>query len=221
MFGAARFYPVSGIVADFRRRYPDVRVRVVGLNSTQVADAIRAGELEAGLLALPIDDRGLDVRPIMRDEVLYVSSDPAAVRRAKTIEDLEARPLVLSDASYGQADPLRRQLSELAQREGRRIEPAVEVEDVEAALDLAGRGVADTIVSISVLHGLGRRVPKRVGWVPFDEPLYDTLALVSRDGGTLSPASREFLALTAARLQEFAGELRSEPPRTRAPGAPR
>ena len=32
-WGAARFYPGTQIVADFRRKFPGVRVRLVGLNS--------------------------------------------------------------------------------------------------------------------------------------------------------------------------------------------
>ena len=69
-FGTARWYPGTQIVAAFRRRHPKVRVRLVGQNSSEVAAAVRDGELEAGLIALPIDDRGLDVRPIMRDEIV-------------------------------------------------------------------------------------------------------------------------------------------------------
>ena len=53
-----------------------MRVRVIGQNSAEVVAAVREGELEAGMIALPIDDRGLDVQPIMRDELVYVSADP-------------------------------------------------------------------------------------------------------------------------------------------------
>ena len=65
---------------DFRARYPDVRVRVSGQNSAEVADAVRDGKLEAGLIALPIDDRGLDVAAAIDDEILYVSADPERVK---------------------------------------------------------------------------------------------------------------------------------------------
>ena len=70
-WGTARYYPGVDLVTEFRRRHPNVRVRVVGQNSSEVADAIRSGELEAGMIALPIDDRGLSVEPIMRDEIVY------------------------------------------------------------------------------------------------------------------------------------------------------
>src|ERR671913_357616 len=58
----------------FRPRHPEVRVRAVGQNSAEVADAVRDGQLEAGLVILPIDDRELEVRPSLREELHYVSA---------------------------------------------------------------------------------------------------------------------------------------------------
>jgi DNA-binding transcriptional LysR family regulator len=69
MFGDAPYYLLTEVIEEFRSRHPDVRVRVVGQNSSEVADALRAGELEAALIALPVDDTGLDVRPIMDVEI--------------------------------------------------------------------------------------------------------------------------------------------------------
>jgi DNA-binding transcriptional LysR family regulator len=217
-WGTARYYPGVDLVAEFRRRHPSVRVRFVGQNSSEVVEAVRAGELEAGMIALPIDDRGLDVEPIMRDEIVYVSIEPSHVRHPMTIETLVEAPLILPDASWGNEDPTRRQLAELAQRIGTSIQPQIDVEDIEAAIELAARGLGDTIVARGILLALGKRVPKRLGWVPFDEPIYDTFAFVARAGAPLSPASREFLSLARARLSELAQRLRTEPPRRRAPG---
>lgn len=53
------------------------------------------------MVALPVDDRGLDVQPIMQDEIVYLSVDSARLKRAMTIERLAAAPLILSEASYG------------------------------------------------------------------------------------------------------------------------
>ena len=218
-FGTARWYPGTQIVAAFRKRHPKVRVRMVGQNSSEVAEAVRAGDLEAGLIALPIDDRGLDVRPIMQDEILYVSSDPARVKKPVTIRDLAAAPLILTDTSYGLEDPTRRQLFELAQREGVTIEPQIDVEDVETAIELAARDLGDVLVSRGILLSLGRRVPKKLGWVPFAEPIYDTFAFINRRGARLSPAAREFMALAEERMQAMAQDLKTTPPRRHRPGA--
>jgi DNA-binding transcriptional LysR family regulator len=218
-FGTARWYPGTSIVAAFRRRHPKVRVRMVGQNSSEVAEAVRAGDLEAGLIALPIDDAGLEVRPIMQDEILYVSADPARVRKPVTIRALAAAPLILTDTSYGLEDPTRRQLFELAQREGVTVEPQIDVEDVETAIELAARGLGDTLVSRGILLSLGRRVPKKLGWVPFADPIYDTFAFINRRGARLSPAAREFMSLAEDRMQAMAEDLKTTPPRRHRPGA--
>jgi DNA-binding transcriptional LysR family regulator len=218
-WGTARYHAAIDIVAEFRRRHPEVRVRVIGQNSFEVVKAVRAGEIEAGMVALPIDDRGLDVQPIMRDEIVYVSAEPRRVRRPMTIEGLATAPLILSDASWGTDDPTRRQLAELAQLAGVTIEPQIDVEDVEAALDLAARGLGDAIVARGMLLALGRRVPRRLGWVPFDEPIYDQFAFIARRGARLSPASREFLRLAQERLAAVAQTLETKPPRRRRPAA--
>jgi DNA-binding transcriptional LysR family regulator len=217
-WGTARTYLGADLVADFRRRHPDVRLRLLGQNSSETVEAVRGGQLEAAVVALPIDDRGLAVRPALRDEILYVSADPQRLRGPMTIERLAAAPLILSDASWGAQDPTRRQLVELAQREGVAVEPQIDVEDIEVALDLAARGLGDTIAARGTLR---RRTPRRLGWVPFDEPLYDTFAFVWRRGAQLSPATRELVAMAERRLTALAADLRRTPRRHTPPPARR
>ena len=43
-FGGAHHTLLSPLVQDFRTRHPDVRVRAVGQNSAEVADAVRDGQ---------------------------------------------------------------------------------------------------------------------------------------------------------------------------------
>src|SRR3954471_5968434 len=130
-FGGARYYFTVDLVVDFHRRHPSVRIRLVGQNSAEVVELINAGELEAGAVSLPIDDRGLEVRPILRDELVYVSADPAHVREPVTVEQLAHPPPILPQASWGVEDPTRRQLAELAQRTGVHFEPRIDIEGAE------------------------------------------------------------------------------------------
>ena len=205
-FGNAPYYLLSDLVQDFRTRHPDVRVRLIGQNSSEVADAVRDGGLEAGLIVLPIDDRGLDVRAAMEDEILYMSVDPARVREPMTIERLADAPLILYDARFGWADPTRRQLAERAQRAGVTIEPDIEVEYLEAALDLAARGLGDTLAASKV--ALGRGFARRLKSVGFDPPLVDTFAFITRRNAHLSPATRAFMALAEKRIQALGRDRR-------------
>jgi DNA-binding transcriptional LysR family regulator len=197
-FGNAPYYLLSDLVEDFRSRHPDVRVRLIGQNSSEVADAVREGRIEGGLIVLPIDDRGLEVTRAIDDELLYLSRDPERVKEPMTIERLAEAPLILYDARFGWDDPTRRQLADRAQRAGVTIEPQIEVEYVEVAMDLALRGLGDTIGTRRI--ALGRRYSKHLHRVGFDPPMLDTFAFITRRGAHLSPATRAFMALAADRM---------------------
>ncbi|MEU6108811.1 LysR family transcriptional regulator [Streptomyces albidoflavus] len=207
-FGVLRnadYYLLANLVQMFHARYPAVRVRLVGQNSAETASAVAAGDLEAGLVVLPIDDEGLAVTPLMRDEVRYVSADEDRTGQPVTIEAFAAAPLVLYDAHYGWKDPTRRQLAERAQLAGVGIDPLIELEHVEAALKLAAAGVGDTIASRAVIAS--PTFPAGLHTAPFAEPLYDTIALVRRRGHPLSRATRELARLAEDTLRELRGGL--------------
>lgn len=197
-FGQAPYYLIAALVQDFRSRHPDVRVRLTGLNSSTVADAVREGRLEAGIISLPIDDQGLDVRPLVRDEIVFMSGDPERLRVPMPIAGLAQRPLILYDARYGWSDPTRRQLLSHAQRAGVKLEPVIEVEYVEAALELAARGLGDTIAAKAI--AMGRGFARRLGSVSLDPPIYDTFAFIHRRNAHLSPAVRAFMAVAEKRI---------------------
>lgn len=201
MFGTASAYLIADLAADFRRRHPDVRLRLVGLNSSEVADQVRDGALEAGLIVLPIDDRGLDLRVARREELVMISRDPGRVSAPVTNEQLGEAPLILFDAQYGADDPMRRQLVERAQRAGVALQPVIEVESMEAAVALAARGLGDTIVPRAAF---AKRNARSLHAVSFDEPLYDTFAFIARRDAPLSPAVRAFVPIVERRLDRLA-----------------
>ena len=210
-FGSAHHYLLSGLVQDFRTQHPNVRLRIFGQNSSEVADAVREGRLEAGLIVLPIDDRGLDVRTTIREEIHYVSADPERLRRPVTIEELARAPLILHEVRWPTSDPTRRQLAERAQAAGVAIEPDVEVEYLTAALDLAARGLGDTVAPRFVV--IGRGYGRRLGSVPFPPPLYDTFAFITRRNAHLSPATRALIAIAERRIEQLAKRLADAPSR--------
>jgi DNA-binding transcriptional LysR family regulator len=216
-FGTAGEYLGADLIAEFRRRHPKVRVRILSLNSAEAAEDVRAGRLEAAIVALPIDDEALSVRPVAEDELVFVSADPARLRRPMTITRLAGTQLVLPDASYGLQDPTRRLLSELAQRAGVTIRTEVDVEEQATAIELAAAGTGDTVSWRGLLHGGSRRPPARLGWVPFSPKLAMTLAFVFRRGAPLSPAARAMVGLVEARLEVTRRRIERTPSR-RMPG---
>jgi DNA-binding transcriptional LysR family regulator len=197
----AELYELTDLAAEMHARHPHVGVRLIGQNSVEVADAIRAGALEAGLVVLPVEDSGLDIEPVIRDEVLYATADRERAREPISTEALLHARLVLYDAHYGNAEPTRRQLNERLQQHGGRLAPHIEVEYLAGALRLAAQGVGDTIVARAAVDG--GYLPKGLHVTRFVDPLYDTVAVAKQRNLPLSPATRELLSIALERLAAF------------------
>ena len=205
-FSTAEHLLLPGLVEDFAQRHPEVAIRVVGQNSSELADAVRAGRLEAGLVALPIDDEGLQVSPaVAQFEVVYASAEHDGLDGPMTIERLARSVLVLPEARWGAADPTRRQLAERAQRAGVTITPRVEVQHADTALELTARGLGDTLVTRAVLDTLGYGA--RLACVPIEPPLHEAFAFIQRRNARLSPATRALMTLARHHLAEHGSSL--------------
>jgi DNA-binding transcriptional LysR family regulator len=191
IFGEPSAWRVDELAAAFLRRHAGVSLRLVGRNSSAIVERVRRGELEAGVVLLPVDDDKLDVRPIVRDEILYVSAVPERTRRPATIEQLAATPLVFYDAESADADPIRRQLAERAQALGIRLQPRIEVELKDIALRLVAAGIGDTYLPSAYTHA--PYYPDGLHTASFSPALYDTFAIITRPGARLSPGVRELL----------------------------
>jgi LysR family transcriptional regulator, cyn operon transcriptional activator len=201
-FSTAQHFLLTELIAEFRARHPQVRMRVVGLNSSEVADAVRDGHLEAALVVLPVDDRALEVSPIAwTSEAVYLSVDPARTRRPVTAVDLGRAQLIVAEARWGSADPTRRQLLERVQGEGVSLRPVVEVESSASALALAARGVGDTIISLPLATHLG--YTERLHWVSLEPPLHEHFAVITRRGAHLSPATRVLIQMATEHLERL------------------
>ena len=205
MFGGPSAWRLDELAAAFLRRHPEVSLRLIGSNSSVIADRVRRGDLEAAIVLLPIDDDKLDVRPIVRDEILYVSADPERTRIPATIERLAATPLVFYDAESADNDPIRRQLAERAQALGLRLQPKVEVELKDIALRLVAAGIGDTYLSSAFTRA--PYYPAGLSTVSFSPALYDTFAIITRPGARLSAGVRELLGEVELHMRAVAEEF--------------
>lgn len=181
-FASAHHYRLADLLAGYLEDNPESKVRVEVRNSSATAEAVRAGALDVAVVALPIDESSLDVRPVFTAEVFYVSSVPNRARRRVTIEALSKRPMIFYEASHSEDDPTRYQLAARAQAAGVQIVPRIEVEAADTAVELAAAGLGDTYVPQILLRSMDPRLHS----VGFDPPLIDTFALISRTGSRLS-----------------------------------
>lgn len=205
MFGIARLYGGAGLVADVLDRYPGVRVELIGQNSAEVQEDLRRGRLEAAMLLVgSVTGSGLKVTPVARDELVYISADPAHLATPVTAHRLSLASLVMSDTSWSAEDPTRITIRNLLHETGRNPPSRVEVEDIETAVELVGMGYADSVIAKGAAEQLLPRLAPKAGWVSLRPRTYDTFAIVHRTDATLSPAATLMIELATKRIQAIA-----------------
>lgn len=205
MFGIARLYAGAGLIGDVLSRYPGVRVELVGQNSTQVAEELYRGRLEAAMLAVSsVDSEGMTIIPVAREELVYISADPANLAAPVTAHRLSQASLVMSETTYRTVDSTRATLRQMLHETGRNPPTRIEVEDIETAVELVGMGYADSVVPKGAARQLLPRLAPNAGWVALRPRQYDTFAVVHRKGAILSPAARLMIELATKRIQAIA-----------------
>src|SRR5207245_6175377 len=81
-------YLAPAALARFARRYPDVDVRVVSGRSRAIADALRADEIEAGIVSQLVVLPDLAARPLFDEAVpAVVAAEPPLAKRPKVALD--------------------------------------------------------------------------------------------------------------------------------------
>ncbi len=208
MFGTARLYASAGLVADVLARHPGVRVELVGQNSSDVLEDLRRGRLEAAMIAVPqISSEGMEVTPVARDELVYVSAHPDRLESPVTAARLSRAELVMPETTWRSVDSTRIVLRRMLHESGRNPQTRIEVEDVETAVELVGLGLADTVIPKGAASQLLPRLAPDAGYVSLRPRQYDSLAIVHRAGASLSPAARLMIEVATRRIQEVAEPL--------------
>jgi DNA-binding transcriptional LysR family regulator len=208
MFGIARLYAGAGLIADVLSRYPGVRVELVGQNSTEVAEDLRRGRLEAAMLAVStVESEGMTVTPVAREELVYISADPARTATPVTAHRLSLASLVMAETTYRAVDSTRLTLRRMLHETGRNPQTRIEVEDIETAVELVGMGHADSVIPKGAALQLLPRLAPEASWTTLRPRQYDTFSVVHRTSATLSPAARLMIELATARIQTIAEPL--------------
>jgi DNA-binding transcriptional LysR family regulator len=205
MFGTAHLYAGAALIADVLEDHPGVRVELVGQNSSDVQEQLRRGRIEAAMIAVPqVSSEGLDVFPVARDELVYISADPDRLRSPVTADRLARASLVLAETTWRATDSTRMVLQRMLHETGRNPSTRIEVEDVETAVELVGMGLADSVVHRGVASQLLPHLAPKAGHVSLRPRQFETFAIVHRAGATLSPAAQLMIELATRRIQAVA-----------------
>jgi DNA-binding transcriptional LysR family regulator len=151
-----------------------------------------------------VASEGLTITPVAREELVYVSADPARLASPVTAHRLSQSSLVMPETTFRAQDSTRQTLRQMLHETGRNPQTRIEVEDIETAVELVGMGYADTVIPKGAAAQLLPRLAPDAGWVSLRPRQYDTFAVVHRTGATLSPAARLMIELATRRIQDIA-----------------
>jgi len=85
------------VIRELRKEHNKVELLVATHDTPRLVELIREGRLDLGLGVLPVESNDLDLRPLFRDELLFVvaSAHPWAGGKSLTREEIRAQPFIL------------------------------------------------------------------------------------------------------------------------------
>lgn len=180
----ATTYVLPGVLSCFRREHPGLRFFIREGGSSAVAEAVLEGELDLGIVTMPVTTPGADDLAVTRlasDELVLIVPPGHRLSRQRTFRwhDLDGETVVAFEAGSA----VRRLIDEAAREAGVRLDVAMELRSIETIKEMVRVGVGVGFVSRFAL-------PDGSGIAHADAPLVRDLAIVRRRDRIPSPAAK-------------------------------
>jgi LysR family transcriptional regulator, low CO2-responsive transcriptional regulator len=93
-------YVFPPLLKHLRRVHPHLDMRITVATAGRSVEEIRGGQIDVGLLTLPVEESDLVTVPALREELLLMTTPkhPLARRRGVAPQDLASQPFVLFEA---------------------------------------------------------------------------------------------------------------------------
>ena len=185
----ATAYLLPDILRRFHAAHPGVRFAVREAPSRTIAEAVASGELDAGVVTLPVSDARLAITPWLVDELVLLVPPAHPLRKRRTFQwaDLDHQPLIAFEPRSAVRELLDRALAEHG------VFPAVvmEVRSIATITAMVEAGIGLGFVSrYADSAGIGLR--------PADRSLGRQLALIEPRDRIPSAALRAFHSLAVS-----------------------
>lgn len=188
---------LPAVLARLRGRHPGLRVKIESGLSPPLIDRVRSGALDLALVteAAPLD-AGLDGRLVFEEPLVLAAPEGARGRAAALLAE---RPFIRFNRHAG----IGRVIDAALRRRGLAVEEAMELDSVEAILEMVSRGLGVAIVPArSIPRAFSGRV-RRVSLGP--PPLTRRVTLAARRGQADEPFAAALREALAAALADDGG----------------
>jgi DNA-binding transcriptional LysR family regulator len=149
------------LVQDLARTAPTIHLIVADGTTTSLVLRLVEGDLDLGVLGLPIDDTEIRTETLFDEEYIVVAPDdhPLAELEVATVSELARHELLLA----APRTPFRREIDETFAAAGLTARPQIEVDGLRLLASLAFSGFGAAILPASAapgwIGGAWRRVP--------------------------------------------------------------
>jgi DNA-binding transcriptional LysR family regulator len=186
----ASIYLLPALLRRLRARHPDLELVVVTGNAGEIASAVSRGELDVGVVTLPIAvGRGLLVSPFYVDRLVAIAPPDRRWRRRAplTAAELAREPVIL----YERGGTIRRVVDDWFRRGRATPRVAMELGNAEATKKLVGAGLG-----LSVVSEIAVKADARAGalnLIPLRPALHRRIGIVRRRERSPRPALLAFM----------------------------
>lgn len=128
----------------FRQQFPHIRIRLIHGNSLRIAEHLHEGNVDFGIVQLPMEDEHIIVREILTMHNCFVTGEKYKflADRTHTLSELLAYPMMtLSEHSN-----TKHFLISLFEKNGLTVIPEIELGNIELLKDFARRGFGITMM---------------------------------------------------------------------------
>lgn len=142
--GAACHYLLPSVLKEFRGRYPKLELQVVSGHTRLTLERLHEGELDIGVLTLPVSQPRLRILDLGRDELVAIvaPSHPWADRRRIQASEFAGQPLLIYERRSQTFALIERILLET----GVFPQIAMEMDHLEAVVEMVRVGLGVAIV---------------------------------------------------------------------------
>lgn len=191
------FFPA--IIHDFKKMYPNLRLVVSGEGAGSIQQKINQGELDMGVIAGGHVPETLEVRHILREEVVACvpAGHPFMQKPSITTREFATQPLIMFKQGYYQREMLLDIFHEI---------PTVQPQVVfETNLFSLVKSLVKQGLGVSTLLRMVAEDDHDLCAVSFDPPLYLDLLLAWKKGAYLSHANKAFVDFLMEQIRLYGG----------------
>jgi len=185
-------YVLPSVLAGFKKRRPEVVVRLLVSNTEGIIRMVEDSEIDLGIVEAPVDNQSLVVRRLRRDYLVVVvpPGHPLAERNSVPVQEIIDHPFIAREEGSGTRDVIAGSLAEAGITLDD-LDVVVELGSPEAIKGAVAAGLGITVISAATLANelqLGTLVAVRL-----DPQIERPFSFVHRKQRSRVPAVEEFI----------------------------